>query len=242
MKKAILLGLLIIFLVGCDKGPCGNLVDDEKNSCFLDLATANNTMSFCDKITSDSMKDLCIQTIALNTEDFELCTKINEIAIEGQCQKQLAVDAMDRELCSKTMDDMWKDYCYQDISMIEIDFEGCDDIVDGSTKVKCQYNVSIGSREAKYCEDILDIPLQNNCYNWYAYYTLDVEWCHKFGGHEVDKDVCYKKLARYNTNVSICDFMSIKTIQSDCYDMFEDGELTPRQVEIKEKQLKYYKD
>lgn len=203
-----------------------------QDKCYLQIATENNDISYCDKIASDlSTKNECYKSLAINTNDKETCDKIENIntkysclitidpetscdyivdqAEQDSCLLNIAIQTEDEELCKKTKFNLayTESSCLEKIATIKKDPEICEKIEVESRYDVCLQSVATATLDKSLCEKINRETMKPFCVNAVAlqtgYVSQDEKDCEQFSGE--DNEYCFWSMGTTNFNESLCE-------------------------------------
>jgi len=127
-------------------------LDDNRDSCIINIAVGNNNLDVCQQISDQAIKDDCISTI------------VNSLAIQKD----------DISVCYQAIDDASKKYCMQSVTYNHNDLSYCDsDIINNNGFVEeCRSIVLINqvaqNNNTSLCEQIPLQEYKDMCFTEFA--------------------------------------------------------------------------
>lgn len=186
---------------------------------FLQFAGANE----CTKIASQSGKDYCFKGLAERNKDSSLCEKVVLKDNKNQCYNNLAQTMNDINLCTKVVDQYnTAVYCY---GYVGADPRICEQVRDSDNRLECYKVRGVSRGNESICQVMSDTSKISDCVNFVSNsmakgkrdYSLSkcksVEW--------EGTDWCYVGEARFNNDITLCDYIKADYPKQYCLDQFK---------------------
>jgi hypothetical protein len=203
------------------KEVCGELEFFSKDSCYKDVAIANDDELVCGFIDGRGFKDDCYYQIAVSEPYKKVCELISNENTQSRnnCFDFVAKQMRDAEYCTRITMQSSRDECIMEIAALEGDSRLCD-IVSGSFYGDGTYRrdncyISISGSEPEVCEKLIAKDRAEACYYASAIDSLDTSICEKLSSDE-NKMACYDYIGRNKPSISACELIADKEMREDC--------------------------
>jgi hypothetical protein len=136
-------------------GECGQYtVQEDRDTCYKDLAENNVDASKCEKIISGGTRSDCLEhiraTYLRNTNNTKICENITSSDEKSYC---LALVTLDYSLCSKISEQLYRNNCYYSVGMSTGDQNACEKIIDDPVDHDdCYHNSAKINRDPSICQ------------------------------------------------------------------------------------------
>ncbi|GBD34331.1 hypothetical protein HRbin35_00041 [bacterium HR35] len=220
---------------------CDNLSEEQKESCYWNLAKSKQNLSICDKIQREWIKNICYLDVAEEKQDLSICDRIQDKTKKDYCYLKIAEMKRDPSICNKIQNEeeesydgdnkYFKDNCYLKIAQAKQDLSICDRIKNSSVKDDCYKLLAIIKQDLSICDKLYYSNEKDYCYSRVAQVKQDPSICNKIVCSEISswdwcfKDFCYQNIAQTKKDVSFCE--NIRNFlygKSFCYQVI--GEIT----------------
>lgn len=90
---------------------CEELTGEERDRCYLEIASSQSELLACDMVSDELSRDLCYRNIAISKEDSSICPEISNEEERDYCYSGVAVRKKDASLCEKVSNPVFKKSC-----------------------------------------------------------------------------------------------------------------------------------
>ena len=225
IQKLLIVTFLVLILgtIGCaNKTNCEEIANvNERDNCYVESITERSSLSVCENIEGAAFKEECVRLVAVNKQSLDVCDTIEDVKTRSNCYAHVAESKKDATLCKSVEDYDWEQICFNKVARATNDPDVCDKIDDRDNENICYTDVALALDDPSICKNIGNIvATKNDCFTQVALENLNEEGCMELvvqsNADALNKDLCFKNLARLKEDVAVCQFITSDMLRAEC--------------------------
>lgn len=228
----------------CENLQSNSLLPEKIKHCKFGAAVALQDINLCEKVYN---KTKCLSDIAIISKNPMICEQIyvdnsshdlNDQYTKDRCYLGTAVEQKDPRICEKIKIITIKEECYEAVAAApqSIFFYGkiaspdknimnikeCENIVDPDSRDrKCIIDLAQNFADPQICKKTTFTDNKNLCFWLLSWDLKDFSLCDKIEDEDASnpllKDWCYKKIAKFSKNLTVCGKIKDIGFRDWCY-------------------------
>ncbi len=206
-----------------DSTGCSQIVDDPQkaNACASIVASAENSLEACKKISVTRDRDLCYKSLALNLNDYVVCSYISTSRTQegferDECLNSILELKKEEALCSFFLGEDYKNECFWQVGVELSNPLICEKSTDENITDYCIKDIAVKEQDSDYCLSINAPEIFQECVTAVSEVNPYKEVCELIENLDT-KDTCYYNTAQSTKKEVYCSYIIKNETRDNCY-------------------------